>query len=88
VRYGIDNGRSSFLKDRRKPRSLPAHEILLEAKKLRKVSDSLDVLATQHAPLTEALTVLSGNVRNSASLLEVLVELRLGPEPGLESTSN
>ncbi len=64
---------------------MPAHEILLEAKKLRRVSDSLDVLATQHAPLAEALTILSGNVRNSATLLEVLVELRLGPEPGLES---
>jgi hypothetical protein len=48
---------------------MPAHEILLEAKKLRRVSDSLDVLATQHAPLAEALTVLSGNVRSSAALL-------------------
>jgi hypothetical protein len=67
---------------------MPAHEILQEAKKLRKVSDSLDLLATQHAPLAEALTVLSGNVRNSATLLEVLVELRLGPEHGLKSESN
>jgi hypothetical protein len=67
---------------------MPAHEILLEAKKLRRVSDNLDVLATQHAPMAEALTVLSRNVRGSASLLEVLVELRLGPEPGLESASN
>jgi hypothetical protein len=67
---------------------MPAHEILLEAKKLRRVSDNLDVLATQHAPMAEALTVLSGNVRGSASLLEVLVELRLGPEPGLDSVSN
>ena len=67
---------------------MPFHEILLEANKLRKVSDNLDVLATQHAPLAEALTVLSGNVRNSAMLLEVLVELKLGPKPGLESASN
>ena len=67
---------------------MPAHEILQEAKKLRKVSDSLNMLSTQHAPLAEALSILSGNVRNSASLLEVLVELRLGPEPGLESASN
>ena len=67
---------------------MPAHEILLEAKKLRRVSDSLDVLATQHAPLAEALSVLSGNVRNSATLLEVLVELKLGPEPGFEGVSN
>jgi len=67
---------------------MPVHEILQEAIKLRKVSDSLDVLASQHAPLAEALSILSGNVRNSASLLEVLVELRLGPEPGFEGVSN
>jgi hypothetical protein len=67
---------------------MPAHEILQEANKLRKVSDSLDELASQHAHLSEALTILSGNVRNSASLLEVMVELRLGPEPGLEEVIN
>lgn len=84
MRDGIDKGRSSFLKARRKPHSLPAHEILLEAKKLREVSDSLDVLATQHAPLAEALTVLSGNVRSSAALLEVLVTVKMGPAAGLD----
>jgi hypothetical protein len=60
---------------------MPAHEILLEAKKLHKVSDSLDVLAIQNAPIEEALSVLSGSVRNSATLLEVLVALKMGPEP-------
>ena len=40
-------------------RFMPAHEILLEAKKLRRVSDSLNVLSTQHAPLAEALSILS-----------------------------
>ena len=88
MRSDINNGRSSFPNARRKQQNVPAHEILLEAKKLRRVSDNLDVLATQHEPLAEALAVLSGNVRGSASLLEVLVELRLGPEPGLESESN
>jgi hypothetical protein len=63
---------------------LPVHEILLEAKKLREVCDSLDVLATQHAPLAEALTVLSGNVRSSAALLEVLVAVKMGPAAGLD----
>ncbi len=63
---------------------MPAHEILQEANKLRKISDSLDVLAAQHAPLTEALTILSGSVRNSATLLEVLVALRMGPALGLD----
>jgi hypothetical protein len=63
---------------------MPAHEILLEAKKLHKVSDSLDVLATQHEPLAEALAILSGSVRNSATLLEVLVALKMGPVLGMD----
>jgi hypothetical protein len=67
---------------------MPAKEILQEARKLHKVSDSLDVLAEQHAPISEALSILSGSVRNSATLLEVLVALRLGPVPGFDSASN
>jgi len=63
---------------------MPAHEILQEAKNLHKVSDSLDLLAVQHAPLAEALTILSGSVRNSATLLEVLVALKMGPATGLD----
>ena len=67
---------------------MAAKEILQEAKKLHKVSDSLDELAMAHAPVAEALTILAGSVRNSATLLEVLVAIRLGPEPGLEMVSN
>jgi len=67
---------------------MPAKEILQEAKKLHIVSDSLDALAIQHAPIAEALSILSGSVRNSATLLEVLVTLRLGPVPGLDPVVN
>jgi hypothetical protein len=67
---------------------MPANEILQEAKKLHKVSDSLDVLAAQHAPISEALSILSGSVRGSATLLEVLVALKLRPTAGLKSVSN
>ena len=67
---------------------MPANEILQEAKKLHRVSDSLDTLAEQHAPISEALTILAGTVRNSATLLEVLVALRLGPVPGFDSARN
>jgi hypothetical protein len=63
---------------------MPAHEILQEARKLHSISESLDVLAAQHVPIGEALSILSGNVRNSATLLEVLVALKLGPEQGLD----
>jgi len=67
---------------------MPAKELLHEAGKLHRVSDSLELLAGQHAPIAEELSILSGNVRNSASLLEVLVALKLGPIPGLDSASN
>jgi hypothetical protein len=89
VRDGSDKGRSSFLEGSQKAaHSMPAKEILQEAKKLHKVSDSLDVLAEQHSPIAEALSILSGSVRNSATLLEVLVTLRLGPVPGLDTVVN
>ena len=89
MRDGSDKGRSSFLEGSQKAaQSMPAKEILQEAKKLHRVSDSLDVLAEQHIPIAEALSILSGSVRNSATLLEVLVSLRLGPVPGLDSVVN
>jgi hypothetical protein len=67
---------------------MPAKAILQEAGKLHKISDSLNALAGEHAPLAEALSILSGSVRNSANLLEVLVALKLGPIPGLDSVNN
>jgi hypothetical protein len=67
---------------------MAANEILQEARNLHKVSESLDKLAQKHAPVAEALTILAGSVRNSATLLEVLVALKLGPELGLGTVSN
>jgi hypothetical protein len=67
---------------------MPANEILQEATKLHKVSDSLDMLAQQHAPISEALSILSGSVRNSATLLEVVVALKLRPAPGFDPAIN
>jgi hypothetical protein len=67
---------------------MPAQEILQEARKLHKVSESLDVMAEQHAPISEALSILSGSVRSSATLLEVLVALKLKPLPGFDPVSN
>jgi hypothetical protein len=67
---------------------MPANEILQEAQKLHKVSDRLDALAVHHTPVAEALSILSGSVRNSATLLEVLVALKLGPVSGLDSVLN
>ncbi len=89
ARSGIFNCRSSFHQFSRKaPSAMAANEILQEAKKLRKVSESLDQLAMKQAPVAEALTILAGSVRNSATLLEVLVEIKHRPEPGSEKVSN
>jgi|HubBroStandDraft_1064217.scaffolds.fasta_scaffold77194_3 hypothetical protein len=67
---------------------MPAQQILQEASRLYKVSENLDKLAKQLVPPGEELTILSGTVRNSAALLEVLVALRRGPDPWLDRTSN
>jgi hypothetical protein len=89
VRDGSDKGCSSFLEGSSKAAlSMPANAILQEAAKLHKISDSLSALAVQHAPLTEALSILAGSVRNSATLLEVLVALKLGPPPDLKLLPN
>ncbi len=59
--------------------------ILREAEQLHKVSARLDVLAEEHPVVSEALITISGSVRNTATLLEVLVATRMGllegPDP-------
>jgi hypothetical protein len=67
---------------------MPVKEIPQEARKLGRISESLDLLALQHAPVGEALSIVSGNVRNSGARLEVRVALRLGQMPGIGSASN
>jgi hypothetical protein len=67
---------------------MPANQILQEAGKLHKVSENLDALAEQHAPVAEALLIMAETIRNSAMLLEILVALRLGPEPGRGELTN
>ena len=64
---------------------MPSTAILQEAQKLHNVSDRLDSLAEEHPVLSDALITISGNVRHTATLLEVLVVTKLGSffEPGL-----
>jgi hypothetical protein len=49
------------------------------------VSDSLGSLAEQHPLVSEALITISGNIRHTAVVLEVLVATKLGlasrPDP-------
>ena len=61
-----------------------ANAILHEVQQLYNVSDRLDSLAEQHPLVSEALTTISGSVRNTATLLEVLVATKMTPLSGLD----
>ncbi len=63
---------------------MPSSEILHEAQQLHNVSDRLDSLAGVHPFVSEALITISGSVRNTATLLEVLVATKIAPIPGLD----
>jgi hypothetical protein len=54
--------------------------ILNEVDQLQGVSTRLDGLAEQHPPVTEALMILARGVRNTATVLAVLVAVR-SPKP-------
>jgi len=57
--------------------------ILHEVEQLYDVSDRLDLLAGQHPLVSEALITISGSVRNTATLLEVLVATKIATLSGL-----
>ena len=61
--------------------------ILHEVQQLYNVSDRLDLLADQHPLVSEALISISGSVRDTATLLEVLVALKMAPLSGLDPAS-
>jgi hypothetical protein len=56
---------------------MPSTAILREARKLHDVSDCLDKLADQHPLVADALITISGNIRHTATLLEVLVMTKI-----------
>jgi hypothetical protein len=66
---------------RRRVTQMPSTAILREAHKLRQVSDSLDILASQHPFISEALIQISGSIRSTATLLQVLVVTKIGTLP-------
>ena len=61
--------------------------ILHEVQQLYRISDRLDLLAENHPILSEALLGISGSVRNTATLLEVLIATKLPPIAGPESAN-
>ena len=58
--------------------------ILHEVQQLYSISDRLDILAEKHPLLSEGLLGISGSVRNTATLLEVLIATKLPPIIGLD----
>jgi hypothetical protein len=62
--------------------------ILHEVQQFYNVSDRLDSLAEQHPVVSEALLTISGSVRNSATLLEVLVAMKIASVPGSDPASD
>jgi hypothetical protein len=61
--------------------------ILHEVQQLYNVSDRLDSLAEQHPLVSEALITISGSVRNTATVWEVLVAMKMGLADGLDPAS-
>ena len=66
---------------------MPSTAILREVQQLYNVSDRLDSLAERHPLVSEALVSISGSVRNTATLLEVLVATKITPLSGLDPAS-
>ena len=66
---------------------MPSNSILYEAQQLHNVSDRLDLLADEHPVFSEALITISGNVRQTATLLEVLVVTKMRPLSGSDPTN-
>ena len=60
---------------------MPSSAILHEAQKLHLISHRLDTLAEEQPLVCDALITISGNVRHTATLLEVLVVTKMGPLP-------
>jgi len=74
----------SFLDSQEIGCAMPTSAILNEVTKLYGVSDRLDSLADEHPQVSEALITISGSVRNTATLLEVLVATKMGLSAGLD----
>ena len=59
---------------------MPFQAILDEVDQLQSVSTRLEGLAEDHPPVSEALVIIAGSVRNTATILAVLVATKF-PKP-------
>ena len=67
---------------------MSGNDILQEAVKLHSIGERLNTRAEQNRSVAEALTVLAKAIRNSATLLEVVVTLKMESENDVEKSSN
>ena len=58
---------------------MDSNAILHEVQQLYNVSDRLDLLSQGNPLVSEALITISGSVRSTATLLEVLVATKIAP---------
>jgi hypothetical protein len=58
--------------------------ILHEIRQLYNVSDRLDLLAERHPLVSDALTGIAGSIRNTATLLEVVVAMKMPTFSGID----
>lgn len=56
---------------------MPFEAILREVEQLHEVSERLVTLAEQHPLVSEALLTISGSVRNTATVLGVLIATKM-----------
>jgi hypothetical protein len=63
---------------------MTAATILIEVHNLNGVSTRLDALADQNPVVSEGLLAVAASVRDSATLLEVLVAMKMPPHARLQ----
>lgn len=56
---------------------MPSKALLHEAQQLKDVSGRLELLADEHPTVTDAILTISGTIRSTATILEVLVATKL-----------
>jgi hypothetical protein len=83
-RYGLLGSQESRVPHRKAAYPMHPNSILHEVQQLYNVSDRLDSLAGQHPLVSEALIGISGSVRNTATLLELVVAMKLPTLSGLD----
>ena len=66
---------------------MPSNALLHEARQLHNVSDRLVVLAEENPLVSAALITISGSVRSTATVLEVLIATKIDPLSGLDPAS-